>query len=88
MNFFLQVDGPDIIFDYLIAAKSVASILQAIEMFSSIQNYVDPDHYKDRIVPRIGALIRELTSNFSENDIKSAKKEDISKLINLVQVRN
>ena len=86
MNLFLQIDGPDIIFDYLFTTKSVSSILQAIELFTSIQNYIDYDHYKERIIPRIGSLIRELTSNFTETDIKSAKKEDISKLISLVQV--
>jgi hypothetical protein len=86
MNFFLQFDGPDTIFDYLHASKSVTNILQAIELFTSIQNCIDPEHYKERILPRIGLLIRELTNNFTESDIKTAKKEDISKLITLVQV--
>ena len=70
---------------YVLAQRNVAMILEQIEVFFLMENYIEDEYYKELIVPVLAELINALTVNFNEKDVKSAKKEDISKLIKLVQ---
>lgn len=86
VNYFIQIGGVEILTAYARSVRTVHCILSTVEIFNQLQNYVDEEYYNKEILPNVLEMLKTLPAQLNDEEIKAAKKEDISKIIKLLHV--
>lgn len=88
MNFFIQIGGVEVLSAYTRSVKTVNCILATVEIFNQLQNCLEEDYYTKEVLPNVLEMLKTLPTQLNDEEIKSAKKEEIAKLIKLLHVKS
>lgn len=87
LNYFIQIGAAEALTKYSTRNRNINAVLAAVEIMNSLANFLEDEFYNKEIMPEVVTTLKTLPANLNEEEIKSAKKDEIQKLIKIVHVK-
>ena len=86
INYFAHVGGIKMLFDLIKNSRNIGVIASALEIIKDLYYYLEDKYAEEEIIEKIKKPLQALPKLLSDDDIKKSLKEDISRLLKLMEV--
>lgn len=86
INYFAHNGGIKMLTDLVVNGRNIAIIAFALEILKDMYYYLEEKYAEDEVVEKIKKPLQALPRMLSDDEIKKSSKEDINKLLRLIEV--
>lgn len=86
INYFAHVGGFKLLTDLVASSRNIALTASALEIMKDLYYYLEEEYVEKEIIDHIKEPLKALPRLLSDDEIKKAQKDDINKLLRLIEV--